>query len=331
MNSKAHRQRQIAAISLGALCALPALAGQLGRWSDPLDLLNHLAPFWFAGGCLSLALAIGVRPSRIALSLGALAVLASGAQIAPVLTQAALQQVQAISIPNDATRLKVIQLSFYHDNLAPLTTVEWLLSQQADIITLQETEGLTGAARNRLFAAYPYRSADEEFVLSRWPMLSKGGFERIPGLSSMVYRGSFAVIDRPGGAFTVVGMHHVWPYSSRSAAERRQSADYVASLPAATTIVAGDFNATPWSFTLQRLQHRMGLALVSDGILTFPARPYDGRSTQNPIKRLPGSVAFLSIDNIFAGRGWQIVSVRRGPKLGSDHYPIVAVLTLRRP
>jgi endonuclease/exonuclease/phosphatase (EEP) superfamily protein YafD len=35
----------------------------------------------------------------------------------------------------------------------------------------------------------------------------------------------------------------------------------------------------------------------------------------------------LPIDQIYAGSGWRPVSVARGEAQGSDHYPIVAVLT----
>ena len=43
---------------------------------------------------------------------------------------------------------------------------------------------------------------------------------------------------------------------------------------------------------------------------------------------LIGLVAFplLPIDHLYAGPGWATVSVRRGPPLGSDHYPLVVTL-----
>ena len=34
----------------------------------------------------------------------------------------------------------------------------------------------------------------------------------------------------------------------------------------------------------------------------------------------------LPIDHVYAGPGWRTVSVQRGPKLGSDHYPVIVTL-----
>ena len=39
----------------------------------------------------------------------------------------------------------------------------------------------------------------------------------------------------------------------------------------------------------------------------------------------------LAIDHVYAGAAWRTVSVRRGPRLGSDHYPVVVVLARDAP
>ena len=35
---------------------------------------------------------------------------------------------------------------------------------------------------------------------------------------------------------------------------------------------------------------------------------------------------FLPIDHVYAGKAWRTVSVKRGPRLGSDHYPVFVTL-----
>ena len=75
----------------------------------------------------------------------------------------------------------------------------------------------------------------------------------------------------------------------------------------------GDFNATPWSFTLQRLDHEFGLIRRDRALFSWPIWPH-----------LPAP--FLPIDHVYAGDGWATVKVERGPKLGSDHYPVILTL-----
>ena len=35
---------------------------------------------------------------------------------------------------------------------------------------------------------------------------------------------------------------------------------------------------------------------------------------------------FLPIDHVYAGRDWRTVRVQRGPRLDSDHYPVIVRL-----
>jgi endonuclease/exonuclease/phosphatase (EEP) superfamily protein YafD len=320
----------LAALAGGAACAVAAVAAQLGRWSGRFDLLNHVSPFWLAGGLLGVAFSLLVARGWarwLGAGVGAVAVLAAGAQTGSVLLAHLAQQVAARSIPADAPRLKLIQFSFYHSNPDPGGAVDWLLAQDADVIVLQEGEGLTGDARTRLLAAYPHQSSLNDFILSRHPLLDKGRFEKEPRATSMYFNGGYAVIDGPGGPFTIVGVHYTWPWPVQfQARQRREFARYIRTLPPQTTIVSGDLNSTPWSFALQGLERDMGLARVTHALPTFPAMAYQGDGLLGRAKEIPGVFAFAPIDHVFAGSAWKAVSVRRGPKTGSDHYPIIAVL-----
>lgn len=46
----------------------------------------------------------------------------------------------------------------------------------------------------------------------------------------------------------------------------------------------------------------------------------------SPRFKPPTPFPMLPIDHVYAGKGWRAVSVTRGPRLGSDHYPMVVVL-----
>lgn len=316
------------AAGLGGLSLAACLAGQAGRVEPILDVVNHFAPFWAAGGLLAAVASLALAgPWRgVALAMGGAAALGGACLIAPVGLDAARQWVDALGVAPDATRLKVIQFSFYHGNRTPDADVRWLLGQHAEIVVLQETEGLDPSARDALLAAYPNRSVDGPFILSRYRLLKSDSFEHMPQMGSMAYRGGYAVVDGPKGPFTVVSIHLGWPWSTNVRQQQEELDRYFQTLPHDSTIVMGDFNATPWSFALRNLQRRMNLPRVTQGTPTFPARPYDGQSAGNPVRFLPGDLAYLPIDNIFAGAAWRPIHVSRGPRLGSDHYPVVATL-----
>ena len=86
-------------------------------------------------------------------------------------------------------------------------------------------------------------------------------------------------------------------------------------------IVAGDFNLTPWSFALKGIDRRLGLERWDRALFSWPAR-------MSPHSPLSWPTPFLPIDHLYAGRDWRVVSLSRGPLVGSDHYPIVARLAL---
>ncbi len=319
----------LAATAGGAVCAAAALAGQLGRWSERFDLFNHAAPLWLAGGLAAMALSLAATrwARRLTMALGLIAVVAAGWQVAPVVARNLTQAQAARTVPANAPRLKLIQFSVYHQNPDPGRAVDWLLAQKADIVVLEEGEGLDAASRRRLLAAYPHRNDNGDMILSRWPMREKGRFERPPRRTSMFFMGGYSVIDGPGGPFTVVGIHYTWPWPIRfQTRQRREFARYIDTLPHDTTIVAGDLNSTPWSFALLHLERRMGLTRLTHGVFSFPARQYKGDGLMDRAKKVPAWFAFAPIDHVFAGNAWQALSVVRGPKLGSDHYPVVVEL-----
>ena len=49
-----------------------------------------------------------------------------------------------------------------------------------------------------------------------------------------------------------------------------------------------------------------------------------------PAERGPAGMglpfALLPIDHVYAGPGWRTVRAERGPRLGSDHYPVIVTL-----
>jgi endonuclease/exonuclease/phosphatase (EEP) superfamily protein YafD len=80
------------------------------------------------------------------------------------------------------------------------------------------------------------------------------------------------------------------------------------------TIVAGDLNDVAWSSTSELFVRISGLLdpRVGRGF-------YNSFNARNPLLRYP-------LDHVFHSRHFKLVSLRRLPYVGSDHFPILAVL-----
>jgi endonuclease/exonuclease/phosphatase (EEP) superfamily protein YafD len=132
-------------------------------------------------------------------------------------------------------------------------------------------------------------------------------------------RASFGARD---GGFTVIGVHYAWPTMVRL--QQAQAADLAFSLGRldhSRLILTGDFNSTPWSFERRREDARFHLERRTRALPSWPARNFTSH-------RLLAIVPFLPIDHVYAGSAWRTVSVERGPRLGSDHYPVIVRLAL---
>jgi endonuclease/exonuclease/phosphatase (EEP) superfamily protein YafD len=133
-------------------------------------------------------------------------------------------------------------------------------------------------------------------------------------------RASFAA---PGGdgIFSLVAVHLRWPTRPNAWRQTLRLADFLHLYDGDRLILVGDFNLTPWSFTLRQLDHRVGLERRDRFLPTWPVKvSVDGRAYATP--------AFMPIDHVYAGAAWRTVSVRQGPSMGSDHYPLVVDLAL---
>jgi endonuclease/exonuclease/phosphatase (EEP) superfamily protein YafD len=129
--------------------------------------------------------------------------------------------------------------------------------------------------------------------------------------------GSYSAGGQP---MEVIVARAVWPTSRKSAPQSSLLGEVVSKLPRERMVIGGDFNSTPWSFRRQRDDRLLGLTRRDRAVGTWPT----GRSG---LWRWPAPFPLLPIDHIYAGPGWATTSVRRGPRLGSDHYPLVVTLS----
>lgn len=300
-------------LALAALAAGAAAHG--GRFSARLDALTHFAPLYLMAAVAALVLSLGTpRGGRAALATVALlAVAANAALMAPEF----LNRATGPTPDPSARTLKLIQFNAWGSNPTPDVAVDWLMSQNADIIVLEEAPKL----RDRLLARGVYQvncMSCGAVIFSRQRPVATYAEPAREGHPSYL---SSATFQDEAGPYTVVGVHRYWPVRFVKTRVQTQALhEYLAGLPKARMILAGDFNSTPWSFARRREDQDLGLLRRTRGLWSWPA----ARLSHN---RLPAPFPYLPIDHVYAGAGWATVKVERGPgRLGSDHYPVVITL-----
>lgn len=298
-----------------------ALASLGGAWSDRLDALTHAAPLWLLMGVGAVALgAIFARGGErwAIVGLGGATILACAVMMLPEYW-AAWRFKPATPVESD---LKLVQFNAWHDNRSPETGLAWVEAQNADVVLIEEGAGGAAPIVKALKAQYPYSSCDrvaecETWIFSRKKMLARGG---VP-TDKPFLAGAWATLADAKGPFTVMAVHYTWPIpAGPQQAQSRKLVQFLSRFDKRDTILTGDFNSTPWSFSLKRQDKALGLRRWTRALASWPAGQFS---------RLAAAPApFLPIDHVYAGSQWRAVKIERGPAVGSDHRPVV--VTLRR-
>jgi endonuclease/exonuclease/phosphatase (EEP) superfamily protein YafD len=309
------------ALAAGVLCLAAALLAQAGQVYVPIDVLSHFAPLWLAGGLIcalcGMALATGAARAR-QVAIGVLTVAAAVVLMSPEL----LRRRSPPATSGEGQRIRLIQFNAWELNREPEVAADWIAEQRPDVVTIEElTPPLRTALERRgfrfqkgmnqtiaIFSRAAPAPAPFIVPVADWPVLP------------LFARESFIA---PGGrgAYNVVAVHLEWPIWIDALQQARALAGFLDLYASDRLIVAGDFNLTPWSSMLRRFDRSVGVERRDLALPTWPARV-------SVAGRLYPTPAYLPIDHVYAGSAWRTVAVRRGPFLGSDHYPVVLDLSL---
>jgi endonuclease/exonuclease/phosphatase (EEP) superfamily protein YafD len=317
--------RAFAMVAAACTAAL-SLAAQGGRFSDRLDILAHFTPIFLAA-CLASALvwALTGRYGRTTPMLALIGTLSALTLMAPELSAAARGAGGKVG----GETLTILQFNVWGLNRDPAATAKWILEADPDIIVLEEAMRASEPVVQALTERYPSRTTCAEaapcstMILAKQKPALRGGLAGGPKTDQLV--GAWATFRSAQGPFTVIGVHYTWPIPVGP--QRRQSerlARVLNRFPKDRLIVSGDFNSTPWSFAMRRQDRMFGIERRTRALASWPSGYAvegfgEGRHYAAPFP-------FLPIDHLYAGKGWRSVSVRRGPRLGSDHYPVIITL-----
>lgn len=301
--------------------SLALVAGFFGRLHPALDSFAHfrvhLAVFMVLAGVVLLACRFW-RDGAVAVAFG-LAALATVSGSMPIL---GLGNAHAGLEPENGERptYRLLQLNLRYNNPEPNKVLSLIGRIRPDVVTLEEVSSMWAEKLALLSSAYPYRIQCEYpnnvfgvAVLSVRPF--------VEGSQAHCYgRGALAIapVDFGGHAVNVAALHLGWPWPFKQS--RQVSAlEAPLGLLGGTAILAGDFNATPWSVTVARVGKLGGLTLVPSVGPTWLWR------------RLPEFLRFsgLPIDQVMHKGNVVVHSARALAEAGSDHLPVLVEFSLK--
>lgn len=317
--------RFLAALTVAAAVLLAAtVAGSCGGWHWILDLASHFRWYWLlaAGACVMLA---ARRPRSGAMACAVLALAGNAwallpCWLSPAPPAAAVAAETAAAEPA-VPPVSLILSNLHHRNADRSRAIGYLRDRAPDVAVLLEVDAAWATDLSSLDALYPFRIVEPQAgsfgiaLLSRWP-LEDG---RVVALGGTPFPNIVATVRFHGRGIRVVATHPHPPFNAVDAAALRAQLAAVAAVAAGSRepcIVAGDFNATPWSLGYRTFAARSGLRDTALGRGVQPTW-----NARLPAPRIP-------IDHVFASPDLAVLRRAVGPDVGSDHFPVEVTLAL---
>jgi endonuclease/exonuclease/phosphatase (EEP) superfamily protein YafD len=296
-----------------AISAAVTLIGLFARWFRALDIVNNGLPFLLAGTVIVVVLATAARSGLLTVLALLLTIINSTHFVL------ALEGAAQDAAPGAKRFLRVVTFNVWHPNDRIEDIVKFLSDTDADLVVMQEmTSDHWSKLRKILGSRYPNSLGDYGLViLSKYNITDDGRVDRggMPPWASLILR--FGKIEVNGTHVTIAGAHLARPFYPNP-----QYADVLALVnfvrhQHGPFVLAGDFNMTPWTDKLAGFTQATGLKRYNTFHFTWPLH-------------VPGItlLPFVAIDNIFASPDFANIATWAGPRLGSDHRPVIADIAL---
>ena len=216
----------------------------------------------------------------------------------------------------ESTKILTVASANVHVSTTDVTQLrEWLTVQNPQVVIVLEVSNALGKQLPDL-KEYPYQvieADDSPFgiaLLSKLPILKSETINNLDGIANIE-----ADVDFSGKPVSVYAFHPMPPLNAHYHQLRDDQLSALATkinnrqLPA---IIAGDFNATPWSSAFRSLSsHNLKRVNLTP---TWPNWGY--------------KIIGIPIDHIVASDQWRLSDSQVGKAIGSDHFPVIAKLSL---
>lgn len=296
---------------VGYCLGLATLAGFFGGTWWVLDLLAGFRHQLAAGLILCTMVAAIARWKKTAVAIGLLA-LVNLSLVAPLFL--------GPSRPESGD-LRVLSFNILASNRQFDEVVEFIRASDANVVVLHEVtrrweEEIEEAAAT--FDDWPYEITEARArgdLFGSMVLVEPGAEVESFGFGLTDPRAIEVLL--PDGV-ALLAIHPLSPSSEFRAEQNDRQLQFATDWAAerqGPTIVVGDFNATPWSYSFRRLMASTDLSNSALGFgldLSYPA-------DRNPLFRVP-------IDHLLFSDGLAVVDRRLGPAMGSDHFPLTVDL-----
>lgn len=289
-----------------------ALAGFFGGWWWAFDLLSNFRPQYAVVGTLLGVVLVAGRWRK------------TGAAVAVVgLVNAVLVGLLWMPPPGPqapaSDTFTVMTFNVRAANEARAGVFDYIGRTRPDVVFLHETTVLWEEAAEAAGLSYEIYTVGQPGLIFSTMVLAAPGTEfESYGFATAEPRAVEARIDSPAGPVVVLGTHPLSPITSERAALRDSQMDWAADWAARQTmpaVVAGDLNATQWSHSWRDFVGTAGFLDSTRGFGLQPSFPMDG----NPLVR-------VQIDHVLHSPDLVTVNRMLGPRLGSDHAPLIVEL-----
>lgn len=300
--------------------AAVTLAGFAGRWHWLLDLTSHFRWYWLLLAIVCLA-SSWRRAGRVAIACLAVAVVGNAWPMLPYWLPAAARPAAAAGAGPERLPLSLVSVNVLTSNRDTQAVLDYVRGRDPDVAVFMEVDAAWARAIDGLDDRWPHavvQSRADNFGIA---LLAK----RPPREHRIVEFGDagvptiVATFADPAGDYTLIATHPVPPkgtvYARDRDAQLRAIAEFVAASPL-PCVVAGDFNATPWSAAFRDLLARGGLVDTALG--------RGARGTWNARAWAPR----IPIDHVLVPPGTAVLHRAVGPDVGSDHFPVEAEIRL---
>ncbi|MGC0052549.1 endonuclease/exonuclease/phosphatase family protein [Brucella pituitosa] len=314
MMSKRRENLSFFLLIIAVLVSVPLVLGFLGSAHPALDSFAHFRPYLaILMGLLALPLLFSTMRREGAMIL-LFAILAFSTTLGATRNLLDGSSSAQANVPTTGARYSLVQINLRYNNPEPKRVLQMVAQEKPDVITYQEAGTDWTMWIDILKGTYPYHFECRKDgsnmgvgILSRRPF-SEGSEQTCLGDDRL----AMTSIDFSGTRVNVAAYHSIlpWPFGQATIIGALVPELQKISGP---SIIAGDFNATPWSNAVHRIEKASGTKAVT-GIggtwmpqsLSVKLAPFIG----------------LPIDQILVSHEIEKPVAASREEAGSDHLPV---------
>jgi endonuclease/exonuclease/phosphatase (EEP) superfamily protein YafD len=292
-----------------------SVVAYFGTWHEVFDLASQLRLQLLVSAIVALACTLLQRQW----SWSAVALLGIALNVWPVAVWY-LPQRNTASHPQ---RLKLVQYNVRYEDDGYQAVLDFLQEEQPDIVALQELNPDWADGLQPLTTQFPATLIEPEGWGNGIALYSRLPFAKTEIIDMGNDHRPSLLVQLPwaGRTVSLLTIHPPNPFGPNRFAWRNAqlaaTEQLLQSLPS-PQIVLGDLNITMWSPYYQQLVARTQLVNARAGHGLVPTWP----------AQLRWPLLMIPIDHCLVSRDIEVVSLKTGRRLGSDHLPLIVELAL---